>query len=248
MRAVVADDEPLARGGLRAMLTETGGVTVVGEAADGQATLDAVRRLKPDVVFLDIQMPALDGITVAELVSRMGGTDVVFVTAYAHHAPRAFDVDAVDYLVKPFDARRLARCLQRLARRKAGAPRGGARAAAESGRRLAIRESGRLRFVRADDVRWAEARGNYVRLHAVGERPLVRGTMAEVLERLGEERFLRISRSTAVALDQVRELQARPGGGYHVVLEDGARLETSRRYGAQVASRLGGHSSLALDR
>lgn len=241
IRAVIADDEPPARSGLRSLLRATGRVEVVGEAANGPAAVDLVRRARPDAVFLDVQMPGLDGLTVAAAVARRPAPAIVFVTAYAHHAPRAFELEALDYLVKPFEQRRLSKCVDRLERFMRRGPHVGAvsaRVSPSTASRVAIREAGRLHFVHVDDVLWAEARGNYVRLHTVAEMKLVRGTMGAVLSRLGNERFVRIGRSAAVAADSVRELLTRPGGGYTVTLDNGLHLRVSRRYASAVARAL----------
>lgn len=268
IRTVIADDEAAARSRIRKLLREEQDVTLAAEAASGPETLDAVRRYDPDLLFLDIQMPGMDGFGVLEALlddsSRL--PVVVFVTAYDEYALRAFEARAIDYVLKPFDDERFREALnharQRLRERRSdrirrqvealveearigGAPEGDAEASppararpgADGPSSIPVRRRGRILLVAADDVDWIEAAGDYVRLHAGGETFLVRNSMNEMAERLGE-RFLRIHRSTIVRMDAVKELSPRTHGDYEVVLRDGTRLRLSRSYREAAAKAL----------
>ncbi len=274
MRILIVDDEPPARVRLRTMLEmlpDADAYEVVGEAEDGEAALDAIARERPDLVFLDVQMPGLDGFGVvralsadAALQAALGGAlpEVVFATAFDQHAVRAFDVHAVDYLVKPFDGRRLstalARARERLAARRAargpaalpaeltallaalqsGAG-GGAPAASSYLTRLAVRVGERVYYVRTADVDWVEADGNYLRLHTGTGTPqakahLIRKPLAALAEELDPAQFARIHRSALVNIDRIRELRALSDGEYQVLLTDGTKLKLSRTYRANL--------------
>jgi two-component system LytT family response regulator len=250
LRVLLVDDEPLVREGLRDFLQTEAGVTVVGECADGLEALAFLDRHAVDLVFLDVQMPELDGIGVAASLARGGGPAVVFVTAFSEHALRAFEVNAVDYLLKPFDRERFSAALDRVRRRRAGAgdatltrrltavleelQRG--RGYAE---RVLVRGDGRIRFVPVEEIEWIEAADNYVRLHGAGERHLVRDTMSALEARLDPARFARIHRSAIVRLARVRELQPTFNGEYSVLMESGTRLTLSRGFRDAVLARLG---------
>lgn len=247
--ALVADDEPLARGRLRRLLLEEPGVRVVGECATGAAALDAIAREHPDVVFLDIRMPGMDGF---EVVAALGGAPapaIVFVTAYDRYAVRAFEVHAVDYLLKPFARARLretlARLRERLARRDVAALDARLASMMQELRppraprdRLVVRHDGRILFVPLADVEWVEASANYVRVHARGETYTLRETMRGMELRLPADRFLRIHRSTIVNLDRVRELQPWFRGEQVAILHDGTRLTVARSYAARIIAFL----------
>ncbi len=248
LRALIVDDEAPARAGLKALLMEHGDLSVIGECGDGRSAVRAIRQLKPDVLFLDIRMPDLDGFTVLDALGDAPLPATAFVTAYDEHALRAFEANAVDYLVKPFDPARLSQCvarLRRFARRSDAADRyAAARADWERGRegatnegRIPVRENGRLKFVDPDDIQWLETRGNYVALHTGKTHSLVRGPLSEVLTRLDPNHFLRISRFSAVNLDRVREATPLASGGYAVLLENGDSVDASRRYAAQITAR-----------
>jgi two-component system LytT family response regulator len=270
MRILIVDDEPPARVRLRTMLEmlpDADALEVVGEAEDGEAALDAIAREKPDLVFLDVQMPGLDGFAVVRalaadpaLLDALGGTPpaVVFATAYDQHAVRAFDVHAVDYLVKPFDGKRLATALararERLEARRAAAgaaalppelaallaavqPAGSAAPAYLT--RLAVRLGERVYYVRTADIDWVEAEGNYLRLHTGGGTPqakthLIRKPLAALAEELDPAQFARIHRSALVNIDRIRELRALSDGEYHVLLTDGTKLKLSRTFRANL--------------
>jgi two-component system LytT family response regulator len=258
IRAVVVDDEPLARRGVRLRLERAGDVEVVRECASGREAVAAIRELAPDLVFLDVQMPGVDGFGVVEQVGAEAMPPVVFVTAYDGHALRAFEAQALDYVLKPIDDERFARTLERAKRRVAerhessvgrrvaallrDLGRGEAAVstppAAPAAGRLVVRERGRVLFVDADDVDWIEAEGDYVRLHLAGRSHLLRGTMAEMERALGAGRFVRTHRSVLVNVSRVAELRAVTSRECVVLLHGGARLRVSRRYRDRLEARL----------
>lgn len=254
--AVIADDEPAARRGLRMLLEADGGVQVVGEAASGPEAVDIVTRLKPDLLFLDVQMPGCDGFQVIDRLGLAGTPAVVFVTAYDEHALRAFEVNAIDYLLKPYDDARFAAALQRarselrlrqtdnvnarmqqlldyLQNSSTGAP------ATDSGSdRILIKSSGEIFFLKAEEIDWIEAEGDYMKFHVGGKTHLMRETMARLEERLDPKRFIRIHRSTIVNIDRLRKLSPSFAGEYAVVLHDGTKLRLSRGYHERIAALL----------
>lgn len=254
-RVVIADDEPLARERLRMLLAAHDGYEVVGEAEDGTAAVHAIAGAHPDLVFLDIRMPELSGLEVAEAIAAAGESGVappaiVFVTAYDEYAVQAFEQRAIDYLLKPVDAARMQRTLARVAERRPRA------AGADEDPRVALREvlatlrpgwprrfvvrdaKGGLYFVRTADVEWVEARENYVALHVAGRAHLVRDTMKQFAGKLDPELFVRVHRSAIVNLDHVARLEPYSHGEWTILLRDGTRLRTSRSYGARLHEML----------
>lgn len=252
LRAVLADDEPLARQALRTALVAHPGVQLVGEAVDGMDAVDVVCAARPDLLLLDIRMPGLDGFGVLEALGPAVPPAVIFVTAHDVHAVAAFERDAVDYVVKPFDELRLhaavdraiarraplatpAETLDRLERLLAAlAP------AAPPLERFVVRKGPRSVVVGLDEVDWVEAADNYVRLHAGAERHLVRETMRALDARLDPRRFARVHRSAIVNLSRVKELRALPGGDHDVHLSTGATLTLGRAWRDLFERRLGG--------
>lgn len=253
IRTLIADDEAPAREKIRRFLADDEDVAVVAEAADGAAAIAEVRRHRPDLVFLDVRMPGADGFEVVEAIAEVG-PHVIFVTAYAEHAVRAFDVGAADYLLKPFDRARLEKALgrarQHLAARSPGPSaellrrivsdfRAAASGASDTSlQRILVRdrERGRSRFLPVEDIDWLEADGNYVRLHTrerrgeTSEPHVVRSTLSALEKRLDAARFARISRSAIVNLERVRVMHDWSHGDRLIVLEDGTELKLSRRY------------------
>jgi two-component system LytT family response regulator len=242
LRVLIIDDEELARQRIRRLLAREEDVEVVGEASDGAQAVESIRSLGPDLVFLDVQMPEVDGFAVLERLRPSPVPAVVFVTAHDDYAVRAFEVHAVDYLRKPFDAARFREAFSRARGRVAGA---GAEERArrleallaqvethppKSRERFMVRSDGRLYFVRIDDIDWVEAAGNYVKLHVGRDTHLMRETMAGIEKMLDPSRFLRIHRSAIVNLDRVREMQPWFSGEYTVILRDGTQLRLSRVY------------------
>lgn len=243
IRVLIVDDEPIARRGIRQQLRGEADLEVIGEYGDGAAAIDAITGLAPDLVFLDIQMPEVGGFDVVEAIGVARMPAVVFVTAYDEHALRAFDVHAVDYVLKPIDRHRFRTAVERARRRLAHAPgqldRRIAAALGELGRpahdyakRLAIKGDGRVILVDVDEVDRLEAAGNYVEVHSGARHHLVRETMASLEARLDPARFVRVSRSSIVNADRVRELQPMFNGDFVVVLRDGTKVAGSRRYRA----------------
>jgi two-component system LytT family response regulator len=244
LRVVVVDDEPLARERLRTLLAVEPGVELVAECGDGLEALAVLERERPDLVFLDVQMPGLDGFDVLGALDVRRLPAVVFVTAYDRYALRAFEVHALDYLLKPFDRQRFGRALER-ARRDLVTARGGLADLVEELRRdrkrlqrIVVKTEERAFFVRPADVDWMEAAGNYVRLHVGPATHLVRERMKNLEERLDPDTFLRIHRSRIVNLDRVRELLPWARGEHVVVLVTGARLTTSRRHSRRLQELL----------
>lgn len=251
LKVMLVDDEPLARGKLRRLLADATEVEIVGEAGSAEEARDKLQELRPDLLFLDIQMPGQDGFALLESLPAHDLPAVVFVTAYDEHAVRAFEVSALDYLLKPFDRERLELALERA--REALARRDGVgldeqlRSMLQELRgeqpfldRFVVRSVGRIVFVRAADVDWIEAAGNYVRLRIGKESHLLRETMSSLETRLDPRVFARIHRSTIVNIDRIKELNHIFHGDYSVLLKDGTRLTLSRGYREQFERIVGG--------
>lgn len=237
LRTLIVDDEPLARERLRQLCRAEGDLELVGECGDGQAAVAAIESLHPDLVFLDVRMPGVDGFAVLEAVGGDRFPAVVFVTAYDEYAVRAFDVHAVDYLLKPVSRERFAKTAERI--RTQGAEGLGQKLLALLGDlkreerylgRLLIRAGGRIVLVKTDDIDWIDGAGNYLKIHVGRESYLLRHTMSGLEERLDPRRFLRIHRSTIVNVDRIVELQTAYSGEYVAVLHNSTRLVISRSY------------------
>jgi two-component system, LytTR family, response regulator len=253
LRTLIVDDEPLARDRLRQLLRDEPDIEVIGECGDGMEALEAIRSGRPDLVFLDVQMPELDGFGLLAELGQDSPPAIVFVTAHDEFAVRAFEVHALDYLLKPFDAERLQAALRRargwLVQRGTGdlgerlsallADLRGAGMVGKPQDRLAVKSSGRVVLLKHDEIDWIEAADNYVNLHVGRESHLLRETMNSLEQRLPADRFLRISRSTMVNLDRVRELQPMFHGEYAVILRDGTRLSLSRGYRDKLSLLMG---------
>jgi two-component system, LytTR family, response regulator len=224
---LIVDDEALARQRLRQLLHEAPDFQIVGECADARRVAEVVRELRPDVVFLDIRMPHVDGFDAQEAIRSLV-RHVVFVTAHAEHAARAFDVAASDYLVKPVTQARFKAALDRI-RRSLGEP--GVERILLGGRTGGA-------AVNVSDVGWVEADGAYVVVHAAGSRHVLRESMAQILDRLGAGSFVRIHRSVGINLAHVRSLRRAKSGGLEVELSDGTRLPISRRKARDVVELL----------
>ncbi len=248
IRTLIVDDERLARRRLRRLISTHGGFEVAGECAGGEEAVEFLRQRDVDLIFLDVQMPDLDGFAVLEkLGTKQNGAArdlplVVFVTAYDEHALRAFDVHAFDYLLKPFDPARFAKTVDRVraAISKQNQPESRdsqfrdllqeVRTRPVPSTRFAIKTPGRVFFVRQEEIDWVEAADNYVCLHVGNDTHLLRETMNSIETRLDSERFARIHRSTIVNLDRVKELRPWFHGEYVVVLRNNAELTLSRSY------------------
>jgi two-component system, LytTR family, response regulator len=240
-RVLIVDDEPLARDCVRLALAGFDDCEVVGECPDGESAIGAIRTLVPDLVFLDVQMPGVDAFGVIEEIGPAAMPAIVFVTAFDRHAIRAFEIHAVDYILKPFDDERFGvavrHALDRLRAERVDALTARLEALLGSRtkeprtlRRLAVRDRDRIRYVAVEDVDWFEAEGNYVRIHRGGETHLIRNTLTGLMDRLDPSRFVRIHRSTVVNVDRVVEVQPWAGGDYIAILHDKRTLKVSRNY------------------
>jgi two-component system LytT family response regulator len=249
LSVLLVDDEPLARERLRALLDDAAEVKIVGECASGRTAVKAIQEKRPDLVFLDVQMPGLDGFGVVEQIGAARMPAIVFVTAFDQYALKAFEIHALDYLLKPFDRERfeatLARARETIRLRAAGSGDQGITALLESlaarrkyAERLLVKCAGKERLLPVAEVDWFEAAGNYVKIHTGGERLLLRETMANLEERLDPEQFARIHRSTIVNLRKVKELEPWFHGDYVVRLTDGQKLTLSRSYRGRLLERL----------
>ena len=236
IRAVVVDDEPLARSSLKLLLRRDPEVELVGECKSGMEALAEIRRKRPELVFLDVQMPECDGFDVLEQLGSEMPPALVFVTAYDQYALRAFESGALDYLLKPFDNARFERALNRAKER------------IEQGKetprkieRLAIKNAGQVLFQKISEIDWIEAADYYVCLHVGTKTHLLRRSMSDVDQELEQAAFCRIHRSAIVNLERVRQLEISEDGGTDVVLNSGTRLRLSRRYRKDLQARLGLH-------
>jgi two-component system LytT family response regulator len=221
VRALIVDDEPLARTRLERLLRRREDVEVVGIAAGGDEALTKLGALLPDLIFLDIQMPGLDGFDVLREIRGGGWPFVIFTTAHAQHALRAFEVHALDYLLKPFDEERLSAALDRALPMIRGS------AWTE---RIIVKSAGRIMFLSANDVSWIAAAENYVYLHVGRASHLVRTSLKALEQRLDPARFVRVHRSAIVNVAFIAELQSLDHGDYEVVLSDGAHVVASRTF------------------
>ncbi|HTJ22918.1 MAG TPA: response regulator [Gemmatimonadaceae bacterium] len=241
MRALIVDDEAPARSKLRRLLSAAEEVEVVGEARTGREAVAAIKRSRPDVVFLDIQMPGLDGFGVLETIAD-DAPYVVFVTADDRHAIRAFEVGAVDYLLKPYTPQRFDQVLERARARMSTATRSDDEPPTSTRaplQRLLVIEDGRAVFLAVDRIDRIEAERNYVTLVSGPNRYRLRATLGAVADRLDRAHFLRINRSTLVRLDAVRTMHEWSHGDFRVVMHDGAELVWSRRYRAAAEREFG---------
>ena len=249
LRTLIVDDEPLARERLTSLLQAEKEVEIVGQCRDGEEAVTAIHDHSPDLVFLDVQMPQMNGFEVIEAIGTEKMPLVIFVTAYDQHALKAFQVRALDYLLKPFDRERFADALARARKQMERDETGdiGRRLLAlvkdlrrdqPRTERLVVKSGGRLFFLRADEIDWIEAAGNYVRLHVGTTSHLLRETMNAIEGRLDPEKFFRIHRSRIVNMERIQELQPWLNGEYAVLLRTGTRLTLSRGYREKLQERL----------
>ena len=249
MRSLIADDEPLARTALLRLLNGNPDVSVIGQCSDGESAVQAIRQLQPDLVFLDVQMPEMNGFQVVESIGVEQMPVTIFVTAFDRYAIRAFDANAVDYLLKPFAPDRLSRAVSRALDRCQGRhDKGtaqklfsllGSRYQSDYVQRLAVASGGRIVFVSVADIDWIEAEGNYARLHAGRRVYDVRETLHALMEKLDPREFVRIHRSTIVNMHRIREVQPWFQGSHIVLLQSGEELRMSRYQRDAVARLLG---------
>lgn len=237
IRAVVADDEVLARQKLRQLLRDDGDVEIVGESATAQETIELVRAAGPELLFLDIQMPGMDGFDVVGALAQQPEVPtprVIFTTAYDQYAVRAFDVNAVDYLLKPFTHERLRTAIQRVREQAQIRPQssgnGSTPAAGFYTNRIVFKSRGRILFLPVSDIRWIGAEGNYVRLCTATETHLLRETMTHLEEKLDPRGFLRVHRSFIVNLKYVKEVRRETSGDSVVIMDSGHKVALGRSY------------------
>jgi two-component system LytT family response regulator len=251
IRALIVDDEPIARQGLRTLLAAETAIEIIGECRNGREAVKAICEQSPDLVFLDVQMPKMSGFDVVAELGAANMPAVVFVTAYDQYAIKAFEIDAMDYLLKPFDQERFQKTIDRV---KSHFRQGsftelnktlstlltrldqGEQKPIE---RIVIKAGGRIFFVNVDEIDWIEAAGNYVQLHVKDKSHLLRETMDAIFAKLPADKFLRIRRSLIVNVGQIKELQPLFKSEYQVILKDGTQLRSSRRYREQLNPLLG---------
>lgn len=236
IRTLIVDDEPLARDRLRGFLKAEAVVEVIGECGSGTEAIAAIRTQAPDLVFLDMQMPGCDGLQVVAELPAEKRPAIVFATAHERFAVDAFDVAAVDYLLKPFDRERFQQALRRAQDflRTAREPTAPPAPPAPKADRIAVKADGRLVFLKPEEIVRVEAADNYVMLHLVTGRLMLRETMTAIETRLGTASFARVNRSAIVHLDQIKEIQPAQHGDYTVVLRDGTKLPLSRSLRGQL--------------
>jgi two-component system LytT family response regulator len=243
MRVLIVDDEAPARDKLRRWLAEQPDISLVGECADGVEAAAAIASAQPDAVFLDIQMPGMSGLEVAAQLEPEQAPLLVFVTAFDEHAIKAFDLNAVDYLLKPYDKDRLHKTLERIRGRRGEAPAASAtairtaRAQTGASERLLVPLGEELQLIDAASIHWLEADDNYVHVHTAQARFIVRRTLADLLAQLGD-RFARIHKSAAVNIAEVKSLSPLFKGDHDVTLRSGAVLRLSRRYKDELFARI----------
>ena len=242
-RAVIVDDEPLPRERIATLLAGHPEMEIIAECGDGAEAVRVISDTRPDLVFLDIQMPELDGFEVLEALEGDQLPAVIFVTAFDAYAVRAFEVSAIDYLLKPIDPARFEQALGRALQRLSTGPGASGelvsflsrwRAQRGFAARFVVRSGGKVTFVRAQEVDWIDAAGNYVRLHSGGRQHLVRETMKSIETRLDPEIFVRVHRSAIVNIDRVASLEPYFHGEYVVVMRDGSKLTSSRSHSARL--------------
>jgi two-component system, LytTR family, response regulator len=251
IHVLVADDEAPARQRLIDLLAKDAQIASVAEAEDGEAAVESIEKRRPDLLFLDVQMPELDGLGVIDAIGAAQMPLTVFVTAYDQHAIRAFESNALDYLLKPFsderfeatmarvkarlDERSIGEFGQRILKMVAAAPAGAERRLD----RLVVKSAGSTRFIRAIDIDWIEAAGVYVTLHVGGKELLYRAALNDLAERLDPRRFVRVHRSAVVNIESILQLEPMSHGEFEAVLKNGSRTRVSRTYRAQLEKRLG---------
>jgi two-component system LytT family response regulator len=243
MRALIIDDEPLARRGIILRLKKIKGIEVVGECGDGASAVEKILTLVPDLVFLDVQMPGMDGFEVLRALPAESVPAVIFLTAYEQHAVRAFEVNALDYVVKPIDDDRFLSAVKRAL--KLGQNELGNRVLQLLGNReeyvsrFPVRTGQRIQIVPTEEIDWISASGDYAELHARGKIYLVRETMSSLQQKLDPAMFVRIHRSRIIRGDFIRELRLIDNREYVVKLSDGSEHRSSRTYADQLEAWLG---------
>jgi two-component system LytT family response regulator len=249
IRTLIVDDEPLARQGIATFLMQDPEVEIVAQCGDGVEAIERIQKDKPDLVFLDVQMPELNGFGVLQSIKAKDMPFVIFVTAYDQYAVQAFQVHALDYLLKPFDQERFLEALQRA---KSQVREKGEEEMREKLlsllkdqsigsthlERVMVKSGGKISFLRADEIDWIEAQGDYVCLYSHGKKHLLREKIGDIEQQLGPAKFIRIHRSTIVNVDRIKEMQPLFYGDYAVILQDGTRLTLSRSFREKAFQRL----------
>jgi two-component system LytT family response regulator len=248
IRTMVVDDEPLARSNLTVLLRLDPEIAIVGECGSGVDAVEEIRRAKPELLFLDIQMPECDGFDVLTLLGKHVPPAIVFVTAYDQYALRAFEAGALDYLLKPFDTARFVRALDRAKQKVIGGVGGvtgpgGGRGQPRKLERLVIKSAGEVAFVSVTEIDWIEAADYYAALHVGAKTHLLRRSISDLEQDLDADVFCRIHRSTIVNLERVQGLKLGEDGEYRVLIRNGSELRLSRGYRKQLQSRLGVRTS-----
>jgi two-component system, LytTR family, response regulator len=247
MRVLIADDEAPARDKLSRWLREQPDIELIGQAGDGIAAARDIEELRPDAAFLDIQMPGCSGLEVASQLDQAQAPLLVFVTAFDEHAVRAFDLNAIDYLLKPYDKDRFIRCLARVRERfqdtratatATAAAIATARSQTANTQRLLVPDSGKLELIESSSIDWLEAADNYVHVHTATRSYLLRRTLQDLLTQLGSTAFVRIHKSAAVNLSAVTALAPLFKGDYEVQLRSGRKVRLSRRYKDDLFARM----------
>lgn len=242
IKVLIVDDEPPARRNLRALLKRDAAIELIKECGNGREAVSSIRALQPDLVFLDVQMPELDGFAVLDQLAGQPLPVIIFVTAYDQYALKAFEVSALDYLLKPFSDERFRKALEQAKRQIAQQDAselgqkllrlmGAREAKADAPRyltRLMVKTTGRVLFIRTEEIDWIEAYDNYIRLHVGGKAHLLRQTMNELAAGLDPAQFARIHRSTIINLDRIQELHPHFNGEHLIILQDGTELKLSR--------------------
>jgi two-component system LytT family response regulator len=250
IRVLIVDDEPLARKRLRELLKDDHEIAIIGECANGAETISATRELAPELIFLDVQMPGIDGLAVSETFDGKQSPLVIFVTAFEQYAVRAFDVQAVDYLLKPFDRARFTQAMRRAKERLREKRHDDVnqqilgllseiKDKPQYLDRLVIKNNDRVFVLKTDEIDWIEAEGNYVRVHFGKQSSLVRETLTRLASQLDPRKFPRIHRSRLVNIDRIQELQPWSHRDWRIILRNGAELRLSRNYRDQLHHLLG---------
>jgi two-component system LytT family response regulator len=249
IRTVIVDDEELGRDRIQSLLELQPDVEIIGVCADGASAVETIDRTQPDLVFLDVQMPGMDGFEVVENLEPATAPAIVFVTAHDGHAIRAFEIHALDFLLKPFDQARFEKALERargrISRDQSHEPVIDPRIVSlleelheerKYSERLIVKSSGRVFFVRTDEIDWVEASGNYVKIHTKSDAHLLRESMKNMEGKLDPRTFVRIHRSAIVNIDRIKELEPWFHGEYIVILRDGTRLTASRVFSDRLSA------------
>jgi len=242
IRTLIIDDVPLARDRLKRCLADDAEIEIVGECDNGEKAVADIRSLAPDLIFLDVQMPALDGFGVLEALRGERAPVVIFVTAYNEYAIQAFEVNALDYLLKPVDCERLSKAVERARTRlvqlnrddhfdsRVRAMLEDIKTGSKYIKRLTIKLTGRTILLPTDEIDWIETHGNYMKVHAGRESHLIRATMQSLEAKLNPEKFVRVHRSAIVNVEKIKEIYPRSNGDQDLVLQNGRQLMLSRNY------------------